>query len=380
MIYAKLDWYSVMLHNRSIDEVLRSLHIPMDVYEDIVGNHFTRDTGFNTSFVFSSYGVTCEIRYDEFLNIADSDPITSKVGKLRLDISGAGLDYLRTLFDVDRAFTNRDFWGSELDYHITRCDFAFDFVNYKPEFVNNLLFSLQDMERNGFIQQSSRLSVSRRSGIQYSYRCGDQKTIYFGSPRGDKLVRIYDKKLQYTKGTDIWYQPVPDFLESEGDVNSWFRIEFQTRRKSAEGYIFAQNNDLSNVLRVIFDDYLVLDQNKQPLQCLVDLYKWEDLPPIIQNRKSVSITPVVERSYNYVYGQALKSVFILIARYGVSGFINMLNDTLHEKYTSDAFGSFKSNLALRIRLSQMLQEEELTLNDLKGIRVINNDYYIKEDS
>lgn len=213
MIYAKLDWYSVILNNRSIDETLRHLHIPMDIYEDIIGNNFTRDTGFNTSFVFSSYGITCEIRYDEFLHIADSDPIRSKVGKLRLDITGFGLDYLRSLFDVDRAFTDRDFWGDELSYHITRCDFAFDFVNYKGYFVDELLHTLQDMERNGAIQQSSRLSVSRRSGIQYSYRCGDQKTIYFGSPRGDKLVRIYDKKLQFTKGTEVWHQPCPEYLK-----------------------------------------------------------------------------------------------------------------------------------------------------------------------
>lgn len=79
-------------------------------------------------------------------------------------------------------------------------------------------------------------------------------------------------------------------------------------------------------------------------------------------------------------GQAFKSVFILILRYGVSGFVQMLNDTLNDKYTSDTFTSFKSNIALRVRLSQMLQEENITIDELKGLTVINNDYYIKEDS
>lgn len=122
--------------------------------------------------------------------------------KIRLDISGTDLDYLRQFMLPDTEFTNSDFWGeNQKDYNVTRSDFAFDFVNYKPEFLDSVLNWIKDQERGGELSKNEfRLRVGRSSGIQYSYRCGcGQKTLYLGSPRGDKMVRIYDKLLEQTQ-------------------------------------------------------------------------------------------------------------------------------------------------------------------------------------
>lgn len=284
MIYAKLDWYSVVLYNYSVDDILKRLNIYNEIFEDLTSNGYERSQGFSSVFVFLYAGISIELRFDDYLTTDRDSLFSTKYKKIRLDISDTGLDYLRQFMLPDTEFTKPDFWGeNQKDYNVTRSDFAFDFVNYKPEFLDSVLNWIKDQERNGDLSKNdSRLRVGRSSGIQYSYRCGcGQKTLYLGSPRGDKMVRIYDKLLEQTQNGVFKHGRDPRF-EKEPTIDSWFRIELQSRRKCATQFLFGCSSDISLVLRAIFDDYLIRDKNGVPLLCMVDLYDREKLPKIVK--------------------------------------------------------------------------------------------------
>ena len=135
MIYAKLDWYSVVLYNYSVDDILKRLNIYNEIFEDLTSNGYERSQGFSSVFVFSYAGISIELRFDDYLTTDRDSLFSTKYKKIRLDISGTGLDYLRQFMLPDTVFTKPDFWGeNQKDYNVTRSDFAFDFVNYKPEF------------------------------------------------------------------------------------------------------------------------------------------------------------------------------------------------------------------------------------------------------
>ncbi len=283
-IYAKLDWYSVVLYNYSVDDILKRLNIYNEIFEDLISGGYERSQGFSSVFVFSYAGISIELRFDDYLTTDRDSLFSTKYKKIRLDISGTGLDYLRQFMLPDTEFTKPDFWDeNQKDYNVTRSDFAFDFVNYKPEFLDSVLNWIKDQERSGeFLRgEDVRLNAGSRF-IQYSYRCGcGQKTLYLGSPRGDKMVRIYDKLLEQTQNGVFKHGRDPRF-EKEPTIDSWFRIELQSRRKCATQFLFGCSSDISLVLRAIFYDYLIRDKNGVPLPCMVDLYDREKLPEIVK--------------------------------------------------------------------------------------------------
>lgn len=384
MIYAKLDWYSVMIFNRTIAQVMHNLQIDVDLYEEMLSSGYERSEGYTSKFVLSTHGISIELNLDDYLSTNESTIFQTPFRSIRLDISGSGLDYLRSIFNVDKVLANEAFWGSRLDYHVTRCDFAFDFVNYKAGFVDTFINYLKLSEINGTLTPEKRLRTGRNTGLKYSYRCGDQKTIYLGGTRADKLVRIYDKLLQYTKN-GIFIKEIPLAFKDEGAIESWFRIELQSRRDCAEKFLFCENGNLENVLRVIFEDYLIRDENQKPLDFLVDLYKWENLPPIRQNQKYSKTITVLERSENFIKGGAFKAVFVYLLVHGVSGFVDLINERAKDLYINKSMASFYSLRALNVRLTTLIEElrkdyPDINIGDLNGAILNGNDVFIKKDS
>lgn len=139
------------------------------------------------------------------------------------------------------------------------------FVNYEkcPDFVEKLLDWFYKTEYDSNYRTSSGgLNCGRPNApIKYSLRSGDQHTIYLGTTRSNRLVRIYNKLMQYQKNGVI-VKPLP-FPENM-DVKSWFRIEFQTRKVEASKYLFGFNR-FEDILKIIFNDYLIRDKQGNPL-------------------------------------------------------------------------------------------------------------------
>lgn len=379
-IYAKLDWYSAVLYNRSMSYILGKLGVHYELYDQLMASAYEQSRGFKSAMVFSANNITLEMSFDDFLSTEYDKLFDTSFSKIRLDISGKGLDYLRSVMNIDNALTDDSFWGENLvDYHVTRADFAFDFVNYKGEFVDNLMNWIKDAERSGDLHSVGRLRTGVRSGCKYSYRCGDQKTVYFGCSGSDKLVRIYDKLLEYSKN-GVVVKELPQAFADEGEINSWFRIEFQNRRKVADMNLFGCNGNLERVLRHLFDSYLIRDKNNEPLPFMVDLYDWESLPPIIQNLQFAITKSVLDKSHDYVLGQAFRSVFMLMLRYGVDVFVHMINRRATQLYLGTGTASIYGNLALRKSLAQMLEEESLSIDDLKGLTKEGNNFFVNRKS
>lgn len=384
MIYSKLDWYTVVLYSTDIFSVLDKLEIKHDYFEEFLESGYERSQGFSSVFVWYCNNINIEVKFDDYLSTDADSLFTTKFSKVRLDISGKGLDYLRSRkFDVDTHFTDHTFWGERgTDYKITRSDFAFDFVNYQGEFLDNFLNWIKERERDGVISaKNARLFVGRPSGIQYSYRCGDQKTLYLGSTRGDKLVRIYDKLLEQSKNGVLMNKLPKSFTENEpdGNVDSWFRIEFQTRRKCADDYLFGIDHDLSRVLRVMFEEYRVREKDGTALPFIEKLYKWDDLPPIRKMFDFVqSPVKVLDSAAACITGRGFKSIFTFIARYGIDQFIELVNERAKSIFRIDTATCAFTERSLRNNISNMLEDEGITLDDLPGLVRHGNEFYLKE--
>lgn len=134
----------------------------------------------------------------------------------------------------------------------------------------------------------TRLPIYKGVSLAYSYRSGDQRTVYLGTTRSNKLLRIYDKLLQYQK-RGVIVKPLPEVFAESGDIDvtSWYRIELQTRRVVCHDLLFGCEHDLSRVLGYIFEKYRVKDLNGYCLDFILELFDWDKLPPIVSNKNFI---------------------------------------------------------------------------------------------
>jgi len=291
MIYSKLDWYTALLDDFSLVEIFEKLGLNVDLYTDMLEQGYETTCGYLSSFTFPLNGINVSLRYDDY--ICHSDRLFDyRFFNIRVDISGSGLDYLRSLVpDIDLQLRKQNFWTDDLSKaHVTRCDIAFDFVNYKPEFLQHLIDFLIDTDKFYCSQNMpSRLRLGGSSAVKFSIRNGDQRTVYFGTGQSDRLLRIYDKKLQFCEN-GIWRkEPPQQYVNNEGSINSWFRIELQSRREYASGVLFSSDSlNYEEVLRFIFDKYRIVDYRTNKVwDEWRDFTDWEKLPKIEQNKNFV---------------------------------------------------------------------------------------------
>lgn len=356
-VYSKLDWYTVLIYKSSLRSVLSKLCFS-DVFDDFLSSGFERSEGYTSKFIFSVNGVSVEVSADDYFSVPDHETLfLTDVAKIRLDISGSGLDYLASRgFDLS-LFSAADFWGVRgVDYKITRADFAFDFVNYPVSILNPLLNYIRQCEIDGIItSSSSRLLTGVRGGIKYKYRSGDMSCLWLGANRSDRMCRIYDKLLQFKKD-DIWIKnPPAAFFDDNDDITSWERVEFQCRRETAETYLL--DNRVEAILGVFFSDYLIRDfKTGKPLDFLVSFYDWSKIPRIIQNKNYIEQVFYIEKAKNFIKRQAFKSIFTYISAFGVDDFVNLINSRASELYSNDLVSSVYGRIALGACLSRVCDE------------------------
>lgn len=340
-INAKIDWFSGIFKMTTIDEVLKQFHIDklenydkwVEAFNNRYINNFSvlNETYINFSglnIALSNYDILRN-NYDlEGLSVLDADQIV--FNKIQVNISGQGLDYLRSLgLDVDLIVQNLN--NCDLDFHVTRCDFAFDFINIAPTLVDELMVCCQKSET-----EFHRIRTGKVNGLKYSLRRGDQKTVYIGSTAGNKLLRVYDKKLEYQmsgKGeTPYTIQTVQPY--------SWIRLELQTRRDLAEKLLYHQEFDptYKYVMTLIHDECLPLRQKNshdlESFETLEQVVNWAALPSIIQNIKvdQVYVDPVIKAVR--AVDNNIVSTSIVVATFGIQEYVNQVFQTISEMQTN----------------------------------------------
>lgn len=159
--------------------------------------------------------------------------------KVQISMMGQGLDYLRSLgLDVDSDHSILRVVNP--NFHVTRCDFAFDFVDYHLGFDLFQMFE-KFVSRGDTLSKEGRLCVrGRPGGLTYQKKYGsNERTFYIGSPSSERVLRVYDKYLERRQASGGVFMDTS--FGDPSSVSSWVRIELQTRKTLTEKMLFADN-------------------------------------------------------------------------------------------------------------------------------------------
>lgn len=357
-IYCKIDWLTVMFFDCSMNHVLSWLHID-DCVSDFCAGAFQQSRGYDEVFKFIYNGVMLETSsfnfYGEDMSVSIFDTV---VPKIRLELSGSALDYLRSIgVDMDSYRLVKPVLPDGGSYHVTRCDWAFDFINYKPEFIDCLIDHI-----NTHKLPSERIPLASTKGAISCklVTCG-QKTIYLGSPQSDRMLRIYDKRMQYLNlASQTYCKPNP-----YGDPSSWFRIEWQTRNRFANDLTLSVSpsgefNDFKSILKMIFEKYAFADGQmdaRNKARCAVDfwlkLFDWKDIESrIIQNANFVEYESPEEKVIKSFESIMMRTFLFYYSLVGKEEFEKRANAYLKSLELPDSV-SHRRNLAFLNRLNQL---------------------------
>lgn len=349
-IYCKIDTLTFMFKDCTINMILRWLKLNDSVGE-FLQSMYSQNSGMVPKFIFSCFDIRIEAAQIGFYNVDRSIPMFDVLcPEIRLYLGGSALDYLRSIgVDFyDYRFVQPDL-GSIGTYHCTRCDWAFDFVDYKPEFLDTLI----DYVQNNSLP-SGRVPVAN-TAFGYTLRLGSsEKTLYIGSPTSDKVLRCYDKRMQlYNVDTGLWSQA------PYGDCDSWFRLEWQLRNSSAHKTLFSKDPDTGEVnsfitmLKQIFAVYSFSDpthdNSHNGSRPVVDFWQkflpWEEISSkIIQNAKYVQPTNRVTKVTNFIEHSALRSIILYLLIYGKEGLVRKCEEYLRSfDFEKDIFDPTSAN-------------------------------------
>lgn len=333
-IYSKLDYLTAVFEDCSLSDVLNWLGLG-DCVVDFLTGFYERCRGYDQRFIFNYNG--CILETSSFHYYGDQmevDFFDVVLPKIRLDLSGKALDFLRSInIEIDKLARENPAAFAPLHYHFTRADFAFDFVNYKPGFVDKLI-EFVSVNR----LPSMRIPVLHlSSGISCTVRTGKEKTVYLGTPQSDRLLRVYDKRMEHIDLATGVYKKSNPF----NDPESWYRIEWQTRNTFAAGLLASDLED-KHILKQIFERYAFAEatpgyvRQRRAVGFWQELFDWADVERrIIQNKKYVShISPdqIVINRFESIMMRTFLLYYSIVGREGIE---KRANDYLQSLYRDD---------------------------------------------
>ena len=374
-IYTKLDYYTAIWEGCSIRDIIEYLQLDY-VHDEFFENSLRISHGYESYFVFSYQQIMIQIPHGVLclhpnLEIDDTAILDFVFESLRVEIGGSALDNLRLLWaesgfeiSVD-TYLRTPFEPVRGRMHVTRCDFAFDLINYMPEFLDKVIDHLNSID-------TQRVHIfCRQGGCAYSVRSGGhEKTVYLGSKSSPEMLRIYDKKLESTTEDGLWRKETPF-----NGCESWIRLELQCRRERAHGLCFGDGDEYS-VFRYIYEHYAFRDvsfssDTQKVLPFWIELFDWDNVPPIIQNLQFKEVVNVLERAEKYVLGTAFSSIAVLVAEYGFMGFVTRLRDELRRMQDPG-----EDQIAQRRWRSVLFKLKNIKghnlISDLPGLTIKNN--------
>lgn len=285
-VFASIDYYSGQFYNVSIDFVIRDF-LKMDFnpfsdptfYENLQRVIIGKDSNVRIEYegivlFLRNYELLHYLSLDKELNLMDV-----KFSSIKLDVTGHGMRFMRAINEGIESYlrsciTLDNFDVSEdASFHLTRCDFAFDFINYKSDFYSKVQDHLIERSRAGYINVPV---LSSKRPLNFDLKTGKNEVIYVGG--NQCLLRIYDKLLE--SKMDI--SKLPEQLPDGEHVESWIRLEWQLREEWASR-IFYGVGDKLNVLKNLYEKYSFVDDQRHVVDFWVTLFEWERLPHVIQN-------------------------------------------------------------------------------------------------
>lgn len=343
-IFCKLDYFQAVFDDVDFNYVVNDfLEMGITFTDEVFNSSYERQYGYDSHLVFNIGPVQISAKYDQVICAGDN-VFSSVYSKVFLIISGQALDFLRAYYsdpeEVDRILRKEpvlDKLGQPV-WRVTRADFAFDFVNYKFDIYETAAREL----RNCATEQGTVKVKGLGRPISYSVRSGSEKTIYLGKGRSDRLLRIYDKKLQLTK--DGHLTELPD-NSIDYDIISWDRIELQTRNNWAYHYLY-HSEDFIQVLREIYEYYAFIDNEGNITQFWQSLFDWQSIPKIIQNAYFEK-KPLSREVLDNQYSVAKQVILAFMAFFGKEFVYRDLEKEFYNSFQGDNYKSRRTRKLLR---------------------------------
>lgn len=369
-IFTKIDWLSIIFEDNSFNHILEFLRLDPSLYvSEFLRGQGEMSQGLEQKKFFSFEGVNIQVNAADIIGNGTEDTFEQIFSKIRLDISGHGLDFLRsTGLCVDDYFRNYDAYPQP--FHLTRCDFAFDLIDYHQTFVDDLI----DFCENNITPSGRICLLHQKNGVKCSVRKFDQKTVYLGATGSNQLLRVYDKRLQFIdRNTGLYKHDNP-----YNNPDSWIRIELQTRREVSMKLLFGNVEGNSSkyywfsLFRYIYETYCFVDyvgttkQNRKPADFWLNLYDWSEVATIIQNENCVSFVPYVYRVQSDFYANILRMLRWFAVAGTRSNVQDVINKSLHDLFNYGDPRVERRRSAFLDQLNTLLASDAITISDDPG--------------
>lgn len=342
-IFSKYDWATFVFKNVSISDVFDCIQFDQyctNDFAELISRAFFTAQGRIPEIRLIINGIMLQVQANEatyklnFMvdDLNEVDPwvfFNTKFDYIRLEFSGSGLDYFRSSgCDIDRLLSSPFDLPDGGSYHSTRLDWAFDLVNYRGDFLQNCI---EDCRR--LSHPSTYRIPTNKHAIVWSEKGGREKTLYLGSTGSERLLRIYDKKMQYARADKLGSIPYKC-----GDLipDTWIRIELQTRNNLSSDILYNCSSS-EQCLRYIYDQFAMRDVKKDygyervPGDILPywnDLFNFDMIPELIHNKNFVQYREPVAKAIDYIFGQAASNIILLLAKMGSKEFLDTLDELL----------------------------------------------------
>lgn len=371
-ILCRIDWYRSKFFNVTIDYVINNfLNLGVDLSDTFLRDVYEINTNNNEGIVWRYNGIFIKTKhqfFNDFEEALDSSVFYRCFSEIQLDVSGDGLRYLRSIgFDPEVEFRKLPLISNDDPEHpvqiwrVTRVDFAFDLINYAPQFlqqcINWCLPICQEAYMNGEVPK---VSTCGKGGAYVCNPSIKDQALYLGNRGGANYLRIYDKLYESKcKGKLIDVEG----LEGFDQIDSYIRIELECKRELPEQLLYGFG-DYESIFKYIYEKYRFYDKHKRRVaQFWVDLFDWETIGSIIQNAKwEESVVTKENVIYSVTSNTRLISTFLV---FGIRGVIDLIQQVL-DSYVgkNDRFTSYK--LKKITEICTILQDGTLDTRKWKG--------------
>lgn len=256
-----IDWFSFTSKCDGTDTIIKFLGLDVSsiVFQNLGGMH-----GYKDRLYFE--GISIHYNGSEKMNLKDT---------VWVEMSGQGCRAFEQYSShKDWIFILDHIFNAPYDYHITRCDIAYD------DWSGILDISLLKRES----EKHNLVTKFRDYGVDMSFINNDI-TLYYGSKKSDVLFRCYNKAAE---------------REREDEIEHWIRFEIQLRDEYAEKFLqeFYYSGNLGQTFAGVVKHYLrfVKPSRSDSNKCRWSTRKWWER--FITDVDGISLYTKKETDYN----------------------------------------------------------------------------------